>query len=149
MGSFRFARIRSRILPGPGSLRLARAGLVAVLLGCAGAGPVLRPADFPLHVAHDGFLGLHWRVERTPDGVVAVGIVEVFQPERIAEVGLDLQGLDRGGQVVSRVRGYASPRSFTGTDPWPFEIRLRPGAREERFELRVAELVWKVMRAGG
>jgi hypothetical protein len=129
-------------------VRIALAGLAAALLGCAVAPPALRPADLPLHGAHDGFAALHWRVDRRPDTVVADGVVEVFQPERIAQVVIELQGLDAAGRIVSRARDYASPRSFTGVDPWPFEVRLRPRGGEERFALRVAELVWKPMRAG-
>jgi hypothetical protein len=128
-------------------VRTALVGLVVALWGCAVA-PVARPADFPLHGSHDGFAAFHWRVDRQPGAVVADGVVEVFQPERIAQVVFELQGLDSSGRIVSRVRDYASPRSFTGVEPWPFEIRLRPSGREERFALRIAELIWKPMRAG-
>jgi hypothetical protein len=131
----------------PSLVRTALAG-VTMLVGCAGAPPALRPAQLPLHATHDGFAALHWRVDRQPGVVVAEGVVEVFQPDRITQIVLELQGLDAAGRVVSRARDYASPRSFTGVDPWPFEVRLRPRGGEERFTLRVAELIWKPMRAG-
>lgn len=129
-------------------LRLSLVGLLAPVLGCAGPGPAARPADFPLHAPHEGFAALHWRVDRTPEAAVAEGVVEVFQPERIAGVVLDFEGRDASGRVVSRARASVSARSFTGTEPWPFDVRLRLTGPEERFTLRVAELRWKVMRAG-
>ena len=127
-------------------LRLSLLGLLAAGLGCAGAGPAARPADFPLHASHEGFVALHWRVDRTPEAAVAEGVVDVFQPERIAGVVLDFEGRDASGRVVSRARAHVSARSFTGTEPWPFDVRLRLSGPEERFTLRVAELRWKVMR---
>ena len=127
-------------------LRLSVLGLLAAVLGCAGPGPAARPTDFPLHASHEGFVALHWRVDRTPEAAVAAGVVEVLQPERIDEVALELEGRDASGRVVSRVRAYVSARSFTGTEPWPFDVRLRLTGPEERFTLRVAELRWKVLR---
>ena len=129
-------------------LRLSLLGLLGAVLGCAGSGPAARPTDFPLHAPHEGFVALHWRVDRTPEAAVAAGVVEVFQPERIAEVVLELEGRDASGRVVSRVRAYVSARSFTGTEPWPFDVRLRLTGPDARFTLRVAELRWKVTRAG-
>ncbi len=128
--------------------RLIGLMLLVSLLGCAVQGRPARPADFPFHASERQLFDLHWRLERTDGAVMAVGVVGVAVPNRIAEVTLELQGLDKDGRIVSRGFDYARPMSFSGEDPWPFTIRLRPKGQEERFVPRVSDVTWRVMRGG-
>lgn len=129
------------------ALPLVRLVLLVSLLGCAAPGPPARPADFPFHagVPH---VTIHWRVDPVDGAVTASGILEVGSPERIDEVGLEAQGLDKTGQVVSRAVNWARARTFAGTDPWPFTVRLRATGQEDRVVVQVAEIVWKRVRSG-
>jgi hypothetical protein len=121
---------------------------LAVLAGCAAAQPALRPADLPEHLAESPIV-LHWRIDREPDRVTAVGLVEIpHTPERVENVTVELQGIDAQGRVVSRNREFVSPRSFTGAEPWPFRVSLRPTGTEERFTVRVFEVFWRRQMLG-
>jgi hypothetical protein len=66
----------------------------------------------------------------------------------VAYVIVELQGLDRDGRVVSRARTLTAPRSFAGTDPWPFTVSLRPTGQEERFVATLAEVAWRPQMGG-
>ena len=121
---------------------------LAVLAGCAASQPALRPADLPEHAVESPIV-LHWRIDRQPDRAEAVGLVEIPQtPERVESVTVELQGLDAQGRVVSRNRDFVTPRSFTGAEPWPFRVSLRPAGTEERFVVRVAEVGWRRQMIG-
>jgi hypothetical protein len=126
---------------------LALVGLGLVLAGCA-VQPIARPSDFPFHADQPPFT-LHWRVDQEPGRVTTAGVVEVAVGNRVMDLTVELQGLDQGGQVVSRGRGFTHARSFTGTDPWPFSASLRPTGQEARYTVVVAEVTWQLMRGGG
>jgi hypothetical protein len=122
--------------------------VLAVLAGCAASQPALRPADLPEHLAESPIV-LHWRIDREPDRVTAVGLVEIPQtPERVENVTVELQGLDAQGRVVSWNRAFVSPRTFSGAEPWPFRVSLRPTGAEERFTVRVAAVGWRRQMLG-
>jgi hypothetical protein len=122
--------------------------LLAVLAGCAASTPALRPADLPEHAVESPIL-LHWRIDRGPDRVTAVGLVEIPQnPDRVEMVMLELQGLDAQGGLVSQVRELILPHTFTAAEPWPFRISLRPAGGEQRFHVRVAAVGWRRQMLG-
>jgi hypothetical protein len=122
--------------------------LLAVLAGCAASQPALRPADLPEHLAESPIV-LHWRIDRQPDRATAVGLVEIPQtPERVENVTVELQGFDAQGRVVSSAREFTSPKSFTGADPWPFRVGVRPAGTEERFAVRVFAVGWRRQMLG-
>ncbi len=110
---------------------------------------MLRPVDFPLHATDDRFFDLHWRLERRDDAVEAVGLVEATRVDGIAEVILELRGLDGAGRVISRGLG----RTYGGRLPrWgtrAFAVTLRPAGHEDRFELRVWSYAWEGSRDRG
>jgi hypothetical protein len=122
--------------------RLGLLGALALLAGCAAPGPVLRPSDLPMHAVESPFT-LHWRADRDAGRVTGVGLVETSSPDRVEYVVVEFQGLDKDGRVVSRARALTSPRSFTGTDPWPWTIRLTPTGQEERYVATLAEIGWR------
>lgn len=131
-------------------LSLVVAGLLVALAGCAAPGPAPRPADFALHAADQPPFSLHWRLDQAPDMVTAVGVVDIDgYVDRLADVTVELQGLDTAGRVVSRARTRREPRAFAGDALWPFTMRLRPAGGEARFVVRVAEFNWRVVRPGG
>ncbi len=122
--------------------------LLAVLTGCAVSQPPLRPADLPEHAVESPIV-LHWRIDGGPDRVTAVGLVEIPQnPERVEWVMVELQAIDGQGRVVSWARDLVLPRSFTGAEPWPFRVSLRPTGTEQRFAVRVAEVAWRRQMMG-
>jgi len=122
-------------------------GLAGVLVGCAAGAPIPQPSELPMHAVESPFT-LHWRTDRGPDRVTGVGVVEARTADRVDYVIVEFQGLDRDGRVVSRARALTAPRSFTGTDPWPFTISLRPTGREERFVATLAEVHWRLQIGG-
>lgn len=135
---------------------MLKAFLVTLLVLVTGCGEVKyrfpRPEDFPLHATDHPFFNLHWRLDRKEGVVETVGLVEAARQGGIAEVLLELRGLDASGRVVSRGLGRAYPgvgshggRLFLG-DSWPFVVRLRPTGREDRFELRVWSYSWELGR---
>jgi hypothetical protein len=122
--------------------------LLAVLAGCAASTPALRPADLPEHAVESPIV-LHWRIDRGPDRATAVGLVEIpLNPDRVEMVTVELHGIDGQGRVVSRARELILPRSFTGAEPWPFRVSLRPTGTEQRFAVRVAEVFWRRQMLG-
>lgn len=122
-------------------------GLAGVLVGCAASAPIPQPSELPMHAVESPFT-LHWRTDRGPDTVTGVGVVEARTANRVDYVIVEFQGLDRDGRVVSRARALTAPRSFTGTDPWPFTISLKPTGREERFVATLAEVRWRLQIGG-
>jgi hypothetical protein len=122
--------------------------LLAVLAGCAASQPALKPADLPEH-AVDSPIVLHWRLERGPDRVNAIGLVEIPQnPDRVESVTVELQGLDAQGRLVSQARTFTIPNTIKGAEPWPFRVSLRPAGTEQRFAVRVAEVGWRRQMMG-
>lgn len=116
--------------------------LPALVAGCAPTGKLVGPGDFSLHLTDHSFVDVHWRLEREPKVVYAVGLVEATRQGGIAEVTLELKGLDRDGHVVSRALGHTFGRPLMRWDTLPFTVRLRPTGREDRFELRVWGYTW-------
>lgn len=133
----------------PHMTRLALAILSFLVVGCVGPARIARPSDFPLHAADHPFFDLHWRIDRRNGIVLAVGLVEAARVSGIAEVTLELRGIDAGGQVISRSRGstYGGPL-FRG-DSRPFTVRLRPRGQEDHFELSVWSFTWDTRGEGG
>ncbi len=114
-----------------------------LVVGCAGQARFAQPPDFPLHATDHPFFDLHWRLERQEGAVLAVGLVEAARVSGIADVTLELQGLDKDGRVVSRGRGrtYGGGPIFRGQTQ-PFSLRLHPTGQEARFELKVWSFDW-------
>ncbi len=129
------------------ALRLVLAAMLAPLLGCAAQAPA-HPAAFPDHSEQPPF-ALHWRVDRDAGRVTAVGIIEIGgRIDRLVDVTLEFQGLDRAGRGVSRgltrtpTPGWGFARGVT----WPFTVWLRPTGQEERFTVRVADYTERASR---
>ena len=118
------------------------------LVGCAGPA-LLSPSDFPSHATDDPFFNLHWRVERENGVVRAVGVVEAARVDGIAEVTLELVGLDASGHVVSRSLGRTIGGRLVRWQARPFSVRLRPVGRETGFDLRVWSFAWEGGRDRG
>jgi hypothetical protein len=128
--------------------RLAGLVLLVTLGGCAASSaPPARPADFPNHTPGE-LVTLHWRVDRGDGVATAVGVAEIGPVDRISEVTLTLEGLDREGRVVSRAVDILTPQSFVGEALRPFTLRLRPTGQEDRFALRALDVTWRLMRGG-
>lgn len=123
--------------------------LAVLLAGCAAGARLPRPGDFPEHATVPPGFGLHWRVDRQPGLAVVDGVVEVWAPQQVQDVTVEVQGLDRDGRVVSRARALATPHSFQGTDPWPFTTRLRLQGTEQRLAVGAPEYRLKIFRGGG
>jgi len=126
---------------------LVLSSVLVVLVGCAAPQPIPRPADLPMHASEPPFV-LHWRTDQGAGSVTAVGVVEVGAPDRILSVTLELQGIDQDGRLVSRGRGWAYARSFTGVEPWPFTASVRPSGREARFTVTVVDVTWRPQQPG-
>ena len=120
------------------------AALALALVACGTPRPVLQPGELPFHTTDPLGITLHWRLEQTADAAVAEGVLEAGRLDRYAHITVELAGLDASGAVVSRGRGSATPRDFTGTTPWPFTARLRPTGGETRFMVRVSDVLPKV-----
>jgi hypothetical protein len=119
------------------------------LAACAGPWRTVGPADFPFHATDHPFFDVHWRLERSARGVLAVGLVEAARQAGVSDVTLELRGVDGGDRVVSRSLGttYGGALLFLG-DTRPFTVRLRPTGQEQRFELRVWGFSWEFGRGG-
>ena len=129
--------------------RVLALAVALVAVGCVASTRIPRPADFPLHAADHPFFDLHWRVDRL-DGVVrATGLVEATRVSGVARVIVELAGLDRGGQVVSRARAGTYEGPLYRGDARPFVVRLRPRGQEERFDLKVWGFDWDTRGDGG
>lgn len=131
-----------------GASRLLGIGL-SLLMGCASPARLTGPGDFPLHATDHPFFDLYWRLEREGGVVQAVGLVETVQMDGIAEVILELQGLDTEGRVVSRGRGSTYGGPLPRWQTRPFRVRLRPGGQKARFELRTWSYEWEGTRDRG
>jgi hypothetical protein len=128
--------------------RVGRAGRVlailpAILLGCAGPTRLARPADFPFHTGSDRFFDLHWRLERQGGLVRAVGLVEATRVDGIAEVILELRGVDANGRVLSRGLGRTRGGPLLRWATRSFVVEVRPRGSEARFELDVWSYTWE------
>lgn len=99
--------------------------------------------DFPLHATEDRFFDLHWRIERHDRVVEAIGLVEATRVDGVADVTVELRGLDTRGQVVSRGLGRTSGGRLLGWQRRPFAVRLRPTGQEARFQLSVWSFTWE------
>ncbi len=120
--------------------------VVLLLVGCAGPARVASTSDFPFHATDDPFFTLHWRLDQN-DGVVrAVGLVEAARVDGIAEVMLELVGLDKDGRVISRGIGRTYGGRILRWQAKPFVVRLRSIGQESRFELRVWGFDWEGAR---
>lgn len=125
-------------------------GLPVLLVACAGPARFAQPQDFPLHASDHPFFNLHWRLDREDGVVAAQGLVEAARVDQIAEVTIELRGLDAGGRVVSHALGtsYGGRFLFRGQS-WPFSVRLRPTGKEDRFEITVWGFIWNGGRERG
>ncbi len=130
---------------------MKRAGVLALalfpaLMGCGSPLRLVRPSDFPFHATRDRFFDLHWRLDRSDGAIRAVGLVEAARVDGIAEVILELRGLDSAGHTVSRGLGRAYGGRLLRWEARPFAVSLRPTGRETRFELTVWSFSWEGTR---
>lgn len=132
---------------------LTRASHAALLLGaalflsvgCAAPTRIAVPSNLPIQTNVD-FFYFRWALEREAGQVRAVGLVET-RVTSFSALTLELRGLDRDGRIVSR--GVSAVRSGFGPGPQPFEVELRPGGQETRFELGVLTYEMNGLRASG
>lgn len=78
--------------------------------------------------------------------VRAVGLVEAARVDGIADVTVELRGLDAAGRVVSRGLGRTYGGRLLRWQARPFAVSLRPTGREARFELGVSGYTWEGTR---
>lgn len=114
-----------------------------LLVGCAGAAGHVRPADFPRHTTDHPFFDVHWRLDREDGAVQAVGLVEAARVDGVAQVTVELVGLDGSGKVVSRRFGHTLGGHLLQWQVRPFTARLRPTGPEARFVVRVWSFTWE------
>jgi len=125
--------------------RLLVSTLALGLAACAAASPTPRPGEFPLRASDQPPFTVSWRLTEEPGSVRAEGVLDIDgYADRLADVTVELVGLDAGGRVVSRAIDRLAPRGFAGDTLWPFRLQLTPTGRESRFAARVAEFNWKV-----
>ncbi len=127
---------------------MKRAGVLVLalfpaLLGCASPVQLVRPSDFPFDATSDRFFDLHWRLDRSDGAIRAVGLVEAARVDGIADVILELRGLDSAGHMVSRGLGGTYGGRLLRWEARPFRIDLRPTGQEARFELTVWSFSWE------
>jgi hypothetical protein len=126
--------------------RLVLGLLAGLLAGCAAAPRVPDPSELPFHATQPPFFTGHWRRDRPPGRVMADGVLELGQADRLMDATVGLEGLDREGRVVSRATTVLGPRAFTGDVRWPFTVSLRSTGAEDRFVVRVTDFTWRVQR---
>lgn len=122
--------------------RLVPVLLLFLLGGCASFAPLDQPKDFPLHATYHPFFDLHWRLDREPDKVTAVGLVEATRQGNFSVVYLQLQGMDKDGRVVSHGLGRTWKGNLYRWETQPFYVALRPTGQEARFDLAVWAYDW-------
>lgn len=129
--------------------RLLLIALAGVLAGCGGVRYTSSYPPPPEHFSHhsvgqDRFFDLHWTLERREGQVEVEGIVTASRVGGIAEVTLEVVGLDEGGRVLSRAHGvtYGGPMIIQGQSRPFWKIRLRPTGRETEFQVRVWSFNW-------
>ncbi len=129
--------------------RLVFIALAGVLAGCGGVRYTSSYPPPPEHFSHhsvelDGFFDLHWTVERKEAQVVVSGIVMASQVGGVvANVTVEVVGLDGGGRVVSRALGVTYGGSMFRGQSRPFWIGLRPTGQETEFRVRVWSFTWE------
>jgi hypothetical protein len=125
--------------------------LILLLAGCAASAPTLNPAAYPFHSvalpaaeypatypvpSAEPQVELHWRLTVESNRVQADGLIERQQESRIAEVWLQLLGIDATGQIVS----FTPPirfawRSASALESFTIALKARGG--EQRYEVRL------------
>jgi hypothetical protein len=125
--------------------------LILLLEGCAASAPTLNPAAYPFHSVAlptaeypaaypvpsvEPQVELHWRLTVDSNRVQADGLIERQQESRIAEVWLQLLGIDATGQIVS----FTPPirfawRSASALESFTLALKARGG--EQRYEVRL------------
>ena len=124
---------------------LSLAAGILLLAGCAGmesgggggSAPVPYPPPGMDHRAGNSHLELFWRCARPEPGVLRLdGLVANYnnaQPIRFFEA--ELVGVDAGGRTRSTGRGEARDQSISTAQMSPFDISLKDGGDEVRFDL--------------
>ncbi len=122
--------------------------MAAVLAGCGGVRYTSSYPHPPEHFAHhlvgqDPFFDLHWTLERRDAQVVVEGIVMASRVSNIAEVMVEVVGLDETGKVLSRALGTTYGGRMDQGQSRPFwTIRLQPTGQETEFQVRVWTFHW-------
>ena len=80
--------------------RVLLALLLPLVVGCAETARLPRPEDLPFHATDDPFFNLHWRLDRTPEEVRAVGLVEAARVDGVGQVAVELRELDAAGRII-------------------------------------------------
>ncbi len=129
--------------------RLVLIGLVTVLAGCGGVHYTSSypppPEYFSNHsVGQDRFFDLHWSLERKEGQIVVEGIVVTSRASGIAEVTVEVLGVDEAGRVLSRALGDTYGGRMDQGQGRPFWIRLRPTGRETEFQVQVWTFHWDI-----
>ena len=102
------------------------------------------PEHFTHHaVGQHPFFDLHWTLERQEGQVVVEGIVTASRVSGIADVTVEVVGLNEGGGVVNRALGVTYGGRMVQGQSRPFWIRLRPTGRETEFQARVWSFTWE------
>ena len=124
---------------------LSLAAWIFLLAGCAGmesgggggSAPVPYPPPGMDHRVGNSHLELFWRCARPEPGVLRLdGLVANYnnaQPIRFFEA--ELVGVDAGGRDRSAARGEARDQSISTAQMSPFDISLKEGGDEVRFDL--------------
>lgn len=132
------------------SFRLLLIALAGALVGCTGIHYTSSYPPPPEHFSHhsvelDGFFGLDWSQDHQDGRVVVSGIVTASRVGGIvADVTVEVVGLDEAGRVLSRALGVTYGGSMFRGQSRPFWIRLRPTGRETQFQVRVWSFRWEL-----
>ena len=128
--------------------RVLLALLLPLVVGCAETARLPRPEDLPFHATDDPFFNLHWRLDRTPEEVRAVGLVEAARADGVGQVIVELRELNAGGQIISSAAYHTYGKRLSQWDWWPFTVRLQPKSQDDRFEVKVRSFSWAVGGCG-
>ena len=118
--------------------------LLPLVLGCAETARIPRPADFPFRSTDDKFFNLYWRLDKTPEEVRAVGLVEAARAGGVSNIAIELRELDAEGKVVNSAVGYSYGGRLGQWDYQPFTVILHPKNQDDRFEPKVSTFSWAV-----
>ncbi len=113
-----------------GSIRGVLALFLALVVVSPGAGQWYTPQS-------DRDLRLTWVVETLgPSQVRVLGNVQNLSSLPLNQAAVRAEGLDEGGRVVSRARGYIS-RQIPPRGSGPFEVRLILAGTEHQYRVTI------------
>jgi hypothetical protein len=102
---------------------------------CGPQAPPLQLSELPLH-ERDQIFTIDYRIDRRPDRVTAVGLVESRNTVYFRFAAVNLFGVAANGRVVSRGTTIVYG-SFGG--PQQFSVSVTPTGEEARFQIQIGD----------